>query len=285
MLEKNKSILFQVILIFFGLFFTISLQSQDSQPYVLEVPCQEFGNYPTLEEIKKAKLKNDPTKILVKTVKGNRIEVAATDAYDAIQISDEKGLRNFMKTYESICGKGAKPPFYNSIQFVANGVLKNCVKKFEKTFQTIQARSHAVNICHDTLNATMNNPIPLKPLDPRCPNFGTLILKKEELDNVRLNEPFPVPRLWVRAYNGENIAIQENLVTNALEVSNDEELLFFLVNYSMTCGRKVPPFFESIPYVESQAFRFCVWKLKTMNNDSRAESKCYEKHKDLNQGR
>lgn len=280
MFKKNKSIL---ILILFGLLFTISVQSQDLQPYALAVSCQEFGNYSNHAEIEKAKIKNDSTKILVKTTNG-RIEVPINHVNDANEIADEKGFRIFMKTYESICGKGAKPPIYNSIRFVANGVLKNCVEKFEKTFQTIQARAHAVNICHDTLNATMNNPIPLKPLDPRCPNFGTLSLKKEELDNVRLNEPFPVPRLWVRAYNGENIAIQENLVINALEVSNDEELLFFLVNYSMACGRKVPPFFESIPYVESQAFKFCVWKLKTMN-DLRAESKCYEKHNDLNRGK
>ncbi|MDI7227931.1 hypothetical protein ACT54M_08540 [Leptospira santarosai] len=282
MLKKNKPILIQVILILFGFFDPISIQAQDL-PYALDAPCQIFGNYSNLEEIEKAKVKNDSTKILVKTINGS-IKVPISYVNNAGEIADEKGFRIFMKTYESICGKDSKPPIYNSIQFVANGVLKNCVKKFEKTFQTIQARSHAVNICHDTLNATMNNPIPLKPLDPRCPNFGTLALKKEELENVRLNEPFPVPRLWVRAYNGENIAIQENLVTNALEVSNDEELLFFLVNYSMACGRKVPPFFENIPYVESQAFRFCVWKLKTMN-DPQAESKCYEKHNDLNRGK
>lgn len=282
MLEKRNRSILKVILIIFGFFFTISIQTQE--PYVLDVPCREFGNYSNLEEIEKAKVKNDSTKILVKTIKGS-IKIPIGYVNDAKEITDENSFRIFIKTYESICGKGSKPAIYNSIQFVASGVLANCIKKFEKTFQTIQARSHAVNICHDTLNATLNNSIPLKPLDPRCPDFGTLTLKKEELDNVRLNEPFPVPRLWVRAHNGENIAIQENLVTNALEVSNDEELLFFLVNYSMVCGRKVPPFFESIPYVESQAFKFCVWKLKTMNNDPRAESKCYEKHNDLNRGK
>ncbi|EKO25184.1 hypothetical protein [Leptospira interrogans] len=275
MLEKRNRSILKVILIIFGFFFTISIQTQE--PYVLDVPCREFGNYSNLEEIEKAKVKNDSTKILVKATNGS-IRVPVSYVNDAGEIGDEKGFHIFMKAYEAICGKGSKPLIYNSIRFVANGVLKNCIKKFEKTFQTIQARSHAVSICHDTLNATMNNPMPLKPLDPRCPSFGTLSIKEKELDSVRLNEPFPVPRLWVRAYNGENIAIQENLVTNALEVSNDEELLFFLVNYSMACGRKVPPFFESIPYVESQAFRFCVWKLKTMN-DSQAESKCYEKHK------
>ncbi len=259
--KRNKSIL-KVILIIFGFFFTISIQTQE--PYVLDVPCREFGNYTNLKEIEKAKVKNDSTKILVKTINGS-IKIPIGYVNDAKEITDENSFRIFIKTYESICGKGSKPAIYNSIQFVASGVLANCIKKFEKTFQTIQARSHAVNICHDTLNATLNNSIPLKPLDPRCPDFGTLTLKKEELDNVRLNEPFPVPRIWVRAHNGENIAVQENLITNALGVSNDEELLFFLVNYSMVCGRKVPPFFESIPYVESQAFKFCVWKLK--NNE------------------
>lgn len=278
--KRNKSIL-KVILIIFGFFFTISIQTQE--PYVLDVPCREFGNYTNLKEIEKAKVKNDSTKILVKTINGS-IKIPIGYVNDAKEITDENSFRIFIKTYESICGKGSKPAIYNSIQFVASGVLANCIKKFEKTFQTIQARSHAVNICHDTLNATLNNSIPLKPLDPRCPDFGTLTLKKEELDNVRLNEPFPVPRIWVRAHNGENIAVQENLITNALGVSNDEELLFFLVNYSMVCGRKVPPFFESIPYVESQAFKFCVWKLKTMN-DPQAESKCYEKHNDLNPGK
>ncbi|EKN86865.1 hypothetical protein LEP1GSC034_0897 [Leptospira interrogans str. 2003000735] len=278
--KRNKSIL-KVILIIFGFFFTISIQTQE--PYVLDVPCREFGNYTNLKEIEKAKVKNDSTKILVKTINGS-IKIPIGYVNDAKEITDENSFRIFIKTYESICGKGSKPAIYNSIQFVASGVLANCIKKFEKTFQTIQARSHAVNICHDTLNATLNNSIPLKPLDPRCPDFGTLTLKKEELDNVRLNEPFPVPRIWVRAHNGENIAVQENLITNALGVSNDEELLFFLVNYSMVCGRKVPPFFESIPYVESQAFKFCVWKLKTMN-DPQAESKCYEKHNDLNRGK
>ncbi|EMO68062.1 hypothetical protein LEP1GSC132_0245 [Leptospira kirschneri str. 200803703] len=277
MLERSRSILIQAILILFGLFFSISLQSENLQLYTLEIPCQEFGNYTNLEEIEKAKVKNDSTKILVKTSNGS-IKVPIGYVNNAKEIADEKSFRIFIKTYESICGKGSKPAIYNSIEFVASGVLANCVKKFEKTFQTIQARSHAVNICHDTQNATLNNSIPLKPLDPRCPDFGTLTLKKEELDNVRLNEPFPVPRLWVRAHNGENIAVQENLATNAFAISNDEELLFFLVNYSMTCGRKVPPFFESIPYVESQSFKFCVWKLKTMNNDSRAESKCHEKY-------
>ncbi|EKR66296.1 hypothetical protein LEP1GSC036_3916 [Leptospira weilii str. 2006001853] len=283
MREKRRLIL-SVIFIFFDLFITISIQSQDLQSYALEVSCQEFGSYSNLEEIEKAKVKNDSAKILVKTTNDSSIKVPVSYVNNAGEIADEKNFRIFMKTYESICGKESKPPIYNSIQFVANRVLKNCVKKFEKTFQTIQARSHAVNICHDTLNATMNNPIPSKPLDPRCPSFGTLALKKAELDNVRLNKPFPIPRLWVRAYNGEDIAIQENLVTNALEVSNDEELLFFLVNYSMVCGSKVPPFFESIPYVESQAFKFCVWKLKTMNNP-RAEAECYEKHNDLNRGK
>ncbi|AKH77087.1 hypothetical protein J9305_12810 [Leptospira interrogans] len=281
MLEKRNRSILKVILIIFGFFFTISIQTQE--PYVLDVPCREFGNYTNLKEIEKAKVKNDSTKILVKTINGS-IKIPIGYVNDAKEITDENSFRIFIKTYESICGKGSKPAIYNSIQFVASGVLANCIKKFEKTFQTIQARSHAVNICHDTLNATLNNSIPLKPLDPRCPDFGTLTLKKEELDNVRLNEPFPVPRIWVRAHNGENIAVQENLITNALGVSNDEELLFFLVNYSMVCGRKVPPFFESIPYVESQAFKFCVWKLKTMN-DPQAESKCYEKHNDLNRGK
>ncbi|WOT12241.1 hypothetical protein [Leptospira interrogans] len=281
MLEKRNRSILKVILIIFGFFFTISIQTQE--PYILDVPCREFGNYTNLKEIEKAKVKNDSTKILVKTINGS-IKIPIGYVNDAKEITDENSFRIFIKTYESICGKGSKPAIYNSIQFVASGVLANCIKKFEKTFQTIQARSHAVNICHDTLNATLNNSIPLKPLDPRCPDFGTLTLKKEELDNVRLNEPFPVPRIWVRAHNGENIAVQENLITNALGVSNDEELLFFLVNYSMVCGRKVPPFFESIPYVESQAFKFCVWKLKTMN-DPQAESKCYEKHNDLNRGK
>lgn len=188
MLEKNKSILFQVILILFALFHLISIQAQESS-YALDAPCQIFGNYPTLEEIKKARLRNDPTKILVKTVKGNPIEVPTTDAYDAVKISDEKGFHSFMKTYESICGKGIKPPFYYSIPFIVELETQKCVgesKRFKKSsilkseFWRSKAEQLSISICYNTRNAILNNPLALpEPLDSKCPDFGILSIKKK----------------------------------------------------------------------------------------------------------
>ncbi|WP_428841539.1 hypothetical protein [Leptospira santarosai] len=288
MLEKSRSILFQVILISFIFLRSISIQAQES-PYALDAPCQIFGNYPTLEEIKKAKLKNDPTKILVKTVKGDQIEVLATDAYDAIQISDEKALRQYMKTYESICGKGSKPPFYNSIQFAAEVELKNCISKaarFKKSklirgnFWKSEAEQKAISICVDTRDAISGSIAPLNSIDPKCPDFGILTLKKKDLENVKVKNNSQ--KVWVKTLKEGNIAIREDMLTEAFKISNDDALLSFYVNYVVVCGKEeLPPFFDAIPYVESQTFKLCVWNLEK-KNDPRAESECYEK---LNESR
>lgn len=135
------------------------------------------------------KTKNDPTKILVKTVKGNPIEVPTTDAYDAVKISDEKGFHSFMKTYESICGKGIKPPFYYSIPFIVELETQKCVgesKRFKKSsilkseFWRSKAEQLSISICYNTRNAILNNSLALpEPLDSKCPDFGILSIKKK----------------------------------------------------------------------------------------------------------
>ncbi len=285
MLKKNKSILLQVILIFFGLFYAQLVQGQDL-PHTLNAPCQEFGNYPTLEEIKKAKLKDDPTKIWVTTVKGDRISVPATDAYDAIEISDEKGFRNFMKSYESICGKGSKPPFYDSIRFVVELETQKCVeetKRFKKSpilkseFWRSKAQQLAISICHDTRYAILSNPLRLpEPLNSKCPDFGIVTLKKNELDKFKLTNDSQ--KIWVQAANRKVLAVRSDQATEAFKISDDEGLFYHYVNYAMVCGERIPPHFDVIPYLETESTAGCIRHADKDN--PRAEAECYEKAND-----
>ncbi|ULG93602.1 hypothetical protein FH584_06855 [Leptospira interrogans] len=286
MFEKSRSILIQVILIFFVFLYSAPIQTQDSTPYALDAPCREFGNYPTLEEIKKAKLKNDPTKILVKTVKGNPIEVPTTDAYDAVKISDEKGFHSFMKTYESICGKGIKPPFYYSIPFIVELETQKCVgesKRFKKSsilkseFWRSKAEQLSISICYNTRNAILNNPLALpEPLDSKCPDFGILSIKKEDLNQFKLNSDSG--KIWVRTANGKFLAIRNDQATEAFKISNDDELFHHYVNFAMVCGERVPPHFDVIPYLETESAEGCIRHADKSN--PRAEAECYEKAND-----
>lgn len=282
MLKKSKSILFQAILILFVFLHSNSIQTQDL-PYALNAPCQEFGNYPTLEEIKKAKLKDDPTKIWVTTVKGNSIAVPATDAYDAIQISDEKALRQYMKSYESICGKGVKPPFYGYIHYVVETATRNCEEK-SKSFRKStamqseiwksKAEQLSISICYDTRNAILNNPLTLpEPLDPKCPDFGILPLKKEDLNKFKLKSDSG--KIWVRAVGGKFLAIRNDQATEAFKISDDDSLFYHYVNYAIVCGEKIPPHFEILPYLETESVAGCIRHAD--KNDPRAEAECYEK--------
>ncbi|UOG59017.1 hypothetical protein [Leptospira noguchii] len=281
MLKKNRSNLIQGILTLFGLFYIQLVQAQDL-PYALDAPCQIFGNYSTLEEIKKAKLKDDPTRIWVTTVKGERASVPATDAYDAIEISDEKGFRNFMKTYESICGKGAKPPFYNSIRFAAEIELKNCVersKKFRKSpvmrssFWKSKAEQLSIAICYHTRNTIAGNTSLPNPMDPKCPDFGILTLKKGDLDKFKLKNDSQ--KIWVRTLYGDTIAVRDDMATEAFKISDDEGLFYHYVNYAMVCGESIPPHFDVIPYLETESTAGCIRHAD--KSDPRAEAECYEK--------
>ncbi|EMO13543.1 hypothetical protein LEP1GSC165_1524 [Leptospira santarosai str. CBC523] len=286
MLKKNKPILIQVILILFGFLYSIPIYAEESS-YALDAPCQEFGNYSNLEEIKKAKLKDDPSKIWVKTVKGERISVPATTAYDAIQHSDEKSFREFMKTYESICGKGSKPPFYNSIRFAAEVELKNCVeksKKFRKSpvmrtsFWKSKAEQLSITICYDTRNAIAGNTsLPDPPMDPKCPDFGILTLKKGDLDKFKLKNDSQ--KIWVRTSNGDNIAVRDDMATEAFKISNDEGLFYHYVNFAIVCGEKIPPYFDIIPYLEEDSATGCIRYAD--KNNPRAEAECYEKANEI----
>lgn len=266
----------------FGFLYSIPIYAEESS-YALEAPCQEFGNYPTLEEIKKAKLKDDPTKIWVTTIKGDRISVPTTDAYDAIQISDEKGFHNFMKTYESICGKSAKPPFYDSIRYVVETETRSCEEKSKGFRKSTVMRSEiwkskaerlSISICYDTRNAILNNPLTLpEPLDPKCPDFGILPLKKEDLNKFKLKSDSG--NLWVRTINGKFLAIRNDQATEAFKISDDESLFYHYVNYAMVCGEKIPPHFDIIPYLETESAAGCIRHAD--KNNPRAEAECYEK--------
>lgn len=191
-----------------------------------------------------------------------------------------------MKTYESICGKETKPPFYYSIPFVVELEAQKCVgesKRFKKSsilkseFWRSKAEQLSTSICYDTRNAILNNPLTLpEPLDSKCPDFGILSLKKEDLNKFKLNSDSG--KIWVRTANGKFLAVRNDQPTEAFKISDDEGLFYHYVNFAMVCGERVPPHFDVIPYLEIESVEGCIRHADKSN--LRSEAECYEKAND-----